>query len=449
MSKSKNIGRRDFLRQGAAAAVGAAGLPYILSSSALGADGGVAASERIGLGFIGLGSRGTDHLKMFVPMKEAQVLAVCDVDRGRCEAAKRRVEEGYARVGSTPASRGTPRAGSKVCDTYNDFREMLARGDIDAVVIATPEHWHGLTMIAAAKAQKDIYGEKALTLTVGEGRVLCDTVRKFRRVFQVGTQQRSDKNFRHACELAQNDYLGKVHTVTVGVPGGHKVPNSPTIPVPKGFDYDMWLGPAPEAPYNALRCTSPEGWYHIYDYCAGWIQSWGVHHIDVALWGAPGLAESQLEVDGTAVFSTEGQSNTSLTWRVNFVTPGGLKLRFSDDVFYKHGCHFEGDKGWVHVTREGIWAEPKSLLDVKIKPNEIHLYESKDHHTNFLECVRSRREPAAPVEAGHTATTATLVADIATRIGRKIVWDWKSEQFVNDEEANKMLKRTMRSPWRL
>jgi len=189
---------------------------------------------------------------------------------------------------------------------------MLARQDIDAVVIATPEHWHGLTMKAAVEAGKDVYGEKALTLTVGEGRALCDAVRRYGRVFQVGTQQRSMRNFRFACELVRNGYIGKLHTVKVGVPGGHVLSNSPTIAVPAGFDYDTWLGPAPYKPYNAIRCSSPSGWYHIYDYCAGWIQSWGVHHMDIALWGAPGLLNSALEVEGTAVFPAGGLGNTSL-----------------------------------------------------------------------------------------------------------------------------------------
>jgi hypothetical protein len=174
-----------------------------------------------------------------------------------------------------------------------------------------------------------------------------------------------------------------------------------------------------------------------------------VHHVDIALWGAPGLLNSPLEVEGRAVFPAEGLGNTSLTWRVEFVTADGLRLSFSDNGHHKQGCRFEGEKGWVHVNRGGIWAEPESLLNVTIGPEEEHLYESKNHHANFLECVRSRRDPAAPVEAGHAATTATLVADIATRLGRKVIWDWKSESFLNDEQANRMLKRSMRSPWRL
>ncbi|HUW20664.1 MAG TPA: Gfo/Idh/MocA family oxidoreductase [Sedimentisphaerales bacterium] len=440
MVKKANLNRREFLKGTAVAVGSAAGLPYFVPASALGKGGNVAASERITLGFIGLGIRGGSHVRTFLGYKETQVAAVCDVDRSRREATKKLIEEYYGRQTS-----GT----YKGCDTYSDFREMLGRKDIDAVVIATPEHWHSLTMIAAAKAGKDVYGEKALTLTVPEGRVLCETVRRYGCVFQVGTQQRSSRNFRFACELARNGYLGKLQRVKVGVPGGHALPDAPTIPVPEGLDYDMWLGPAPLAPYNAVRCTSPEGWYHIYDYCAGWIQSWGVHHIDIALWGAPSLLKSPLEVEGMAVFPTEGLGNTSLTWRVEFVTGDGLRLSFSDNGYHKAGCRFEGEKGWVHVNRKDISAGPESLLNVKLGPREEHLYESSNHHANFLECVRSRRETAAPVEAGHAATTVTLIADVATRLRRKVTWDWKSERFVNDQEANRMLKRPMRSPWRL
>jgi len=438
MRKKTHLTRRQFLKRGVAA--GALGFPYLVRSSALGLTGAVAPNERIALGFIGLGIRGTSHLKTLLGHPDAQIVAVCDLFESRRRAAKKRVRDAY-----------TTRSGGeyKGCDTYADFRKMLARQDIDAVVVATPEHWHSLAMIAAVHAGKDVYGEKALTRTIPEGRALCNEVRRFGRVFQVGTQQRSTHNFRFACELATNGYLGKVNTVEVGVPGGYALPDSPPIPVPPGFDYETWLGPAPVKPYDAIRCTSPMGWYHIYDYCAGWIQSWGVHHIDIALWGAPSLASSPIEVEGTAVFPAKGLGNTSLTWRVQFVSTDGVRLSFSDNAHHAQGCRFKGDKGWVHVNRGAIQAEPKSLLNVFIRPNEQRLYESNNHHTNFLQCIRSRRDPAAPVEAGHAATTATLIADVATRIGRKVVWNWQSESFVNDDQANRMLKRAMRSPWRL
>lgn len=427
--------RRSFLASAAAAVA----IPNIIPGSALGLSGSVPPSERIGIGVIGLGIRGKLHVHSLLPLPQCQIVAVSDLFRSRREYAKNRVEEHYAHSTSSGTYNG--------CDTYNDFRELLSRSDIDAVVVATPEFWHGLNGVAAVKAGKDVYGEKALTLTVAEGRTLVDSVRHYGRIFQLGTQQRSYRNFRFACELARNGYLGKLHTIKVGVPGGHALPDALVSPVPDGFDYETWLGPAPWKPYDAIRCTSPDGWYHIYDYCAGWIQSWGVHHVDIALWGAPSLHSSTLEVEGTAVFPEKGLGNTSLTWNVNFTTPDGLRLSFTDNAVHEQGCRFEGEQGWVHVNRKGISAGPKSLLSIKIKPFEERLYESNHHHINFLECVRNRQDPVAPVEAGHSATTATLIADITTRVGRKLTWDWKKEEFLNDPVTNQMLKRSMRSPW--
>ena len=435
VKRSNKLTRRSFLASAAAAVA----IPNIIPGSALGLSGSVPPSERIGIGVIGLGIRGKLHVHSLLPLPQCQIVAVSDLFKSRREYAKNRVEEHYAHSTSSGTYNG--------CDTYNDFRELLSRDDIDAVVVATPEFWHGLNGVAAVKAGKDVYGEKALTLTVAQGRTLVDSVRRYGRIFQVGTQQRSDRNFRFACELARNGYLGKLHTIKVGVPGGHALPDAPASPVPNGFDYETWLGPAPLKPYDAIRCTSPDGWYHIYDYCAGWIQSWGVHHVDIALWGAPSLHSSTLEVEGTAVFPEKGLGNTSLTWNVNFTTPDGLRLSFTDNAVHEQGCRFEGEQGWVHVNRKGISAGPKSLLSVTIKPFEERLYESNHHHINFLECVRNRQDPVAPVEAGHAATTATLISDIATRVGRKLTWDWKKEEFLNDPVANRMLKKSMRSPW--
>jgi len=436
----QGVNRRKFLKKAANAAVGAIGFPYIVSSSALGKTGTVAPSERINLGIIGAGIRGTTHIRTFIHLDTAQIVAVCDLFESRRKAARELIEKHYAQN-----RKNTYRG----CDTYNDFREFLARSDIDAVVIAAPEHWHGLLGIASAKAGKDIYGEKALTLTVAEGQALCKTVRRYKCVFQVGTQQRSYRDFRFACELVRNGYLGRLRKIEVGVPGGHALDNSPTIPVPDGLDYDRWLGPAPNKPYNAIRCTSPEGWYHIYDYCIGWIQSWGVHHLDIALWGAPSLTNSTIEAEGTALFPSEGLGNTSLTWNVDFRTKDGLLVNFTDNTKNKQGCLFKGDKGWVYVNRSGIWSEPKSLLDVTIKPDEKHIYTSGNHHLNFLECIRSRKDPVSSVESGHTSTILSLIADVATRTRRKVTWDWKTESFINDDKANRMLVRSMRSPWHL
>ena len=276
---------------------------------------------------------------------------------------------------------------------------------------------------------------------------MCDAVARHGRVFQAGTQQRSDRNFRFACELARNGYLGKLRTVTVSVPSGKRVLHLPVTPPPADLDYELWLGPAPFKPHRDNLCNY--NWYFLTDYCAGWIQSWGVHHMDIALWGAPALTASTLTAEGTADFQTEGDADVSFGWAVNFTTPDGLRLQFHDDASspFGHGCRFTGDRGWVHVVRGGIKAEPAELLQTVLKPTDEHLYVSREHQSNFLDCIRSRREPVAPARVCHAATTATLVADIATRLGRKVTWDWKTERFVGDAAADRLLNRTMRSPW--
>jgi len=427
---------RRTLLAGAAAALAA---PYIVPAASLGKEGRAAPSERIGTGHVGIGERGTAHLRSLVQNPGVQVLAVCDPFEKKREAAKKFAETAYA----AQVAKGD----YKGCLATSDFRQVLARPDVDAVIYAAPEFWHALIGASAVAAGKDVYGEKALTLTMAEGRALVSAVRRHARIFQAGTQQRSDRNFRFACELARNGYLGKLQTVKVSVPGGRSLPNAEPKPPPPDLDYEMWLGPAPWTPYNDLKCSY--NWYFINDYCIGWIQSWGVHHVDIALWGAPALTTSTLEVEGKAVFPTEGLADTSISWEVECRTPEGLRMVFTDQSHQPHGCRFEGDKGWVHVVRGGIKAEPESLLKVTLGPNEEHLYESRDHHGNWLECIKSRRDPVAPVEACHAATTATIVCDIATRLGRKVKWDWKAEKFIGDDAANRFLSRPMRAPWSL
>lgn len=424
-SRAGTVTRRTFL-----AGVGVAALPGFVPSAVLGAGGGTPPSDRITMGIIGAGNRGTAHARAFMNQADAKIVAVCDANRPKADRIKAKLDKHYT---------------DTACTIHSDFREIIDREDIDAVTIASPENWHALQASMAAAAGKDIYCEKALSLTVEEGRKLCDAVRRYGAVLQVGTQQRSGRNFRYACELARNGYLGALKRVEVGVPGGRALGNAPVAPVPPGLDYDLWLGPAPRTPYNTLKCSF--NWYFIYDYCAGWIQSWGVHHCDIALWGAPALRASTLAVAGTATFPADGIANTSITWNVDFTTPGGLVYNFTDNRKNGQGCRFIGEKGWVHVRRGGITADPPGLLRTPIRPGDEHLYESGSHWGNFLACVRSRRDPVAPVEAGHRATTLSLVGDIATRLKRKLVWDWKTERFVDDEAANRMLGRPMRSPW--
>ncbi len=427
--------RRSFLQTVATLAA----FPAIVPASALGAAGRPAPSNRVNCAVIGLGDRGSQHAGALAGMPEAQILAVCDPYRQKAADWKKRVEDHYAKASGSGAYEG--------CAAYQDFREALARADIDAVFITAPENWHVPMSLAAMRAGKDVYCEKALSLTVAEGRAVCEAVRRHGRVFQVGTQQRSERRFRFACELARNGYLGTVHTVNVSVPGGRSLPVAKPGLAPPDLDYEMWLGPAPWTPYNDSKCTF--NWYFISDYCAGWIQSWGVHHIDIALWGQPALMASTFEIEGSAAFPTEGQANTSVSWKVEAQPEKGPRLVFTDDSRGRHGVRFIGDKGWVHVVRGGISAEPEELLEVRLKSADEHLYESRDHVANFLECMKTRRDPVAPVEAGHAATTLTLVADIATRLQRTLTWNWRTERFVNDVAANALLSRALRSPWSL
>jgi predicted dehydrogenase len=427
--------RRRFLATAAAALAA----PCFVPGSVLGKGGRTAANERIRIGHIGVGGQGSGHVGAMVGDGSVQVMAVCDPFRSKREAAKKQAEDRYA----GQLGQGT----YKGCADYADFRDLVTRDDIDAVIIASPEFWHALHAIWAMRHRKDVYCEKAMTLTVYESQAVRAAVRRHARVYQLGTQQRSDRNFRFAAELAVNGYLGKLRTVKVSVPGGRGLPVAGPAAVPPGLDYDMWLGPAPFKPYNDVKCSF--NWYFIYDYCIGWIGSWGVHHVDSALWGSPVFCNGPVEVQGTAVFPQEGLGNTSVSWQVEVVAANGLRMIFTDEGRQPHGVRFEGDRGWVHVVRGGIQAEPQSLLKLALKPGDEHLYESRGHHANFLECIRTRRDPVSDVDAGFRATVLTIVADIATRLGRKLTWDWTAERFVGDETANSMLRRPMRSPWTL
>ena len=435
MTSGQNMSRRGFLKRGSAAAAATGLLPTIVT-------GGLAAAEpsnRLNVGIIGMGNRGNHHRRVMQQMPEIQIQAVCDANGQEAEKAKKQVEQAYGQKSGGGSYSG--------CAAYRDFRKVLDRSDIDAVFVTAPENWHALIAASAARAGKDIYCEKALTLTVEEGRRLIEIIRGHGAVLQVGTQQRSASQFRHACELVRNGYLGKHKDVRIGVPGGRSLPVSPAQEPPSYLDYEMWLGPAPWTPYDGQKCSY--NWYFMSDYCAGWIQSWGVHHLDILLWGMPEFGRNRVTVEGTAAFPENGPADTSVHWDLEFTSSEGRVAHFGDNGTegYSQGVRFIGEDGWVHVTRRGLQSEPGSLQDVKIKPGEEHLYESYNHGGNFFECVESRQDPVAPVEAGHRATTLSLIGDIATRLGRRLVFDWEAERFVNDAAANRMLGRTYRGSW--
>ncbi|HEY3324175.1 MAG TPA: Gfo/Idh/MocA family oxidoreductase [Planctomycetota bacterium] len=428
--------RRSFLTK-ATAAVAA---PYFIPSSAFGGGGKTAPSDRFGVGVIGVGGRGTDHARTCLGRGDTQLLAVCDPQQAKREGMKQTAEKHYANKTNQGAYKG--------CGAYSDFRELLARDDLDVIFIASPENWHALHLVSAVRAGKDVYSEKAMTLTHGEGLAVIDTVRRYGRIVQIGMQQRSWGIFRQACELVQNGYIGKLHTVHISVPGGNSnLPNAAPKDPPPTIDYNMWLGPAPYTPYNDVKCSF--NWYFMSDYCVGWIQSWGIHYLDVAQWGAPSLCTKPLQIEGTAKFPTTGVGNVSYSWKVTMDSADGIHFVYTDDTQGKHGVRFEGDKGWVFVHRGGITAEPASLLKVKLRPDEIHLYEAYDHHTCFFDSVRARKDPSCPVEVGHSGNAIAIACDVATRLGRKVEWDWATQRFTKDDEANRFLTRPFRAPWSL
>ena len=448
MKNEFNRSRRRFL----AAATAAVASPCVISASALGKDGCMLPSERITIGVMGVGNRGNSSILALNHLPEAQVVAVADPRRKRRQWTSGCVNETYAKRAG--------KASYRACDAYNDFRELLARADIDAVWGTAPDHWHGVLYNRALEAGKDIYGEKPLTRWIAQGATVCDAVRSRGRVFQTGTQQRSCPDFRHACELARNGYLGKVHTVRVGAPGGLAYDAEPPCDPPKGFDYDMWTGPAPMIPFDKKRCE----WvamYMISHYCGGFITNWGVHHLDIAGWGCPDLFYKPFEVEGTGVLPEGGMTDTWIAWQTQYRYAGGLTMSFTNsDNPNKQGCRFEGDQGWVHVNRKGIWAEPLSLLTVKMKPDDTHLHASPNqgpvdkygyiaHSADFLRSVRTRQDPVSPVEEGHAASTLGNVADIALHLGYKLKWDPNQGRFLGDDDANNMLSRPLRSPWTL
>jgi len=425
--------RRAFLQ----AAGGMVAAPLVIPSRVLGAD---APSNRVAMGLIGLGDRGEANLGAF--MKRAQIVALCDLDPG-----SERYEPGK-HFGLAPMqAKCAPHAKGAV--PLKDFRELLARRDIDAVCISTPDHWHAPMVVAAAAAGKDIYCEKPLSLTVRHGRAMVEAVTRAKRVFQCGSQRRSDAKCRKVCELVRNGRIGKLQTVRAGLMGGHWVrtlrkdaPPTPEPP-PEGFDWNFWLGPAPEAPYLYNRCHWNWRW-HL-DYSGGMVTDWGAHMLDMAHWGMGRDEGGPVEVEGKAQWpARDALYNTATSFEFTATYADGVKVVVKNGPI---GVRFEGSEGWIDLDGK---SEPAGLFASEIKPEEIHLYDSKnDHQGNFLDCVKSRKPTAAPIETAHRTITVAHLGNIAMRLGRKIRWDPAAEQVVGDDEAAALLDRPLREPWRL
>jgi predicted dehydrogenase len=426
--------RRQFMRATGAASLGALAFPAIIPSSALGADGAVAPSNRIVMGAIGTGGQGSGNMRGFMGQPGVQMVAVCDVDRGRREDAKQTVDKKYD---------------NKDCAAYNDFRELLARTDIDAVCIGTPDFWHGLVAIAAAKSGKDMYCEKPLVNTIAEGRAVCNAVKRYGRVLQTGSQERSGQNARFVAELVQNGRIGKLHTIRVNLPWDDRDLSAKPIPmpVPDGFDYDMWLGPTPWFPYTELRCHF---WFrYILEYSGGEVTDRGAHVIDLGQLCNGTDDTGPVEVEGKGDFLRDGLFDVAVKYQFDFTYANGVKMICTSNP--PRGIKFEGDKGWVfiHIHGGALEAGPPSLLKEVIGPNEIHVGRSPGHHADFLHAVRTRGLPVAHAEVGHRTATMCHLANIAMLTGRKLKWDPVKECITNDETANKMVSRPMRGEWKL
>jgi Oxidoreductase family, NAD-binding Rossmann fold/Oxidoreductase family, C-terminal alpha/beta domain len=420
--------RRGFLKTGAIIAT-----PMVLPARLFGQN---SPSNTISLGVIGVGGKGTDGMRNFIAHRSVQVSAVCDVNRKHLNHA--------GDLAKVPQER-----------RYNDFRELLARDDIDAVLIATPDHWHVLQAKAAVEAGKDVYCEKPVANTIMEGRALVDTVKKHKAVFQHGTQLRSSIANHKVCTLVRNRVIGDVRHVTIGSPPGRASGDHPPEPVPDWLDWDLFQGPAPEKPYTPWRCSRlPEisdlaAWYFISDYSkAGWIAGYGVHDIDLALWGL-GITEQDgpVTIEGTGVFPESGLFDTVLTYELRFTWADGRRITMTDTGRNPHGVKFHGDKDWL-FCRESMDSSNRDLLRTPIDDLPVKLCASRQHEGNFIECCQSRKETIAPIDAAHRATSLCLAGAISLKLDRKLVWDPQSERF-DDAEANKQLAYGMRGPWKI
>ena len=419
MTKRHTQERRDFLKTCLATATA----PMIVSAATLGRGAAVAANDRVAIGFIAYGSRAGQLHNDFSRHPEAQFIAASDVDAGRRWDFVKKIGE------------GTP--------TFNDYRKLLDRNDIDAVIIATPDHWHAPAIIDSASAGKDIYCEKPLTLTIQEGIECVKAVRKSGAVFQTGSQQRSDNRFRHACELVRNGYIGKLEKTETYIGRGPEGGMDPNIGVPPGLDWDRWLGQAPMVPYRKTRCHYEFRWW--YAYSGGKMTDWGAHHNDIAQWGSGKDLSGPTSIEGEAEFPEPGGYDTATYFKITYEYPDSAPVICNSDG--PNGVRFTGTEGEVFVDRGKIETTPAELASLELKPTDVHLYKSENHQKNFLECVKTREDPICPVEVGHRSVTMCHLGNIAIRLGRKIQWDPDKEMIVGDEEAAAWMTRPQREPY--
>ena len=416
--------RRGFLRRLTAAG------PLLVPSAVLGKSSQAAPSNRITLGVIGLGGRNLSNLSHFCRQSDVRCLVVCDCFADRRQQGKDLVDRHY---------------GNRDCLTTRFHEEVLERPDIDAVLIATGDRWHGVLSMLAARAGKDVYCEKPCCLTIAEGRALVDTIRRYGTIWQCGTQRRSNSAYRFVVEVIRRGLIGKLHTITamLGGWGGTGVARPERPPDPNVFDYDRWLGQAPWAPYSPVRVAL---WRNHWDLAGGLIADIGTHYFDFAQWAHDSEYSGPVEYQGTATWPGEGFANVPFQVDVQARYADGVRLLIQGG---DKGVRFDGDRGWIHCSDGGdITVEPKSILADRAVPRVDWSFMG-DHVRNFLDCVKSRKLPASHPELAHRAHTMVHCANICLRLGRKVQWDPKAERFINDDDANHMLSRTMRVPWRV
>jgi predicted dehydrogenase len=440
MKQHSSNSRRQFLKKAGLAAVGAVGAPLFIPSRVFGRNGVVAPGSKINIACIGVGNMGTSNMNAFLQKQDAQIVAVCDVDSSRRDIARDTINKHY---------------GTKGCAVYADFRELLTRGDLDAVSIAVPDHWHALLAVSAIKAGLDVYGEKPLAFSIHEGRAIVDATQRYGTIWQTGSWQRSQRNFRHACELVRNGRIGKVHTVRVGLPDGYSINDNGGYGVttpPPGFDYEMWLGPAPKTPYIPNRCHWNFRW--ISDYAGGMITDWAGHHCDIAQWGMGTELSSPVEIEGLGEYpdAADGLFDTPTKYSFTCKYAEGFTMIVADRTKQPKGMgvQFEGTEGWIWVERgDALESSIPNLPSSVIAPGEIHLYKSDDHHQNFLDCVRTRQKTITPAEVAHRSIMIGHLGLIAMKLGRKVRWNPVTERFLDDPEADRLLARPMRGHWHL
>ena len=449
--------RRQFLKQTVSSTALAITVPSIFSSCIFGKNDTLTIAQ-IGCGRI---ARGHD-MPLVMQYPKARLVACCDVDSKRAMEGKELVETWYEKE--------TGKTNTVDVKVYTDYRELLLDDSIDAVVISTPDHWHAQIVIEAALAGKDIYLQKPASLTIEEGRLMSDAVKRTGRIFQVGSQQRSVNpwpQFKRACELVRNGRIGELHTVYVGLPGDPSGQEEPEMPMPSNLNYDMWLGSTPLVYYTEKRVHPQEdysrpGWMRCEQFGAGMITGWGAHHVDTAHWGMDTEHTGPVEIEAEAEFPKKGLWDVHGRFNATAKYANGVTMHLGGDN--PNGVKFVGTEGWIFVSRDSqkvtasdpdaripvvqaLDASDPNILKSEIKSDEIHLYHSIEQHENWLDCIRSRKQPVAPAEIAHRSCSACLLNHIAMKLPRKLVWDPEKERFVNDEEANSMLSRPERFPY--